>query len=55
MSPLSFPRLTQLTDGRWSAQCRTCGWQSLPQRAKTAADYQRRLHGPEATCKARRS
>lgn len=54
MSPLSLPKLTQLVDGRWIAECRTCGWQTLPQRVKASADYSRRLHGPEATCKARR-
>lgn len=52
MSPLSFPQLTRLDDGRWQATCRRCGWQSAPTVAKTAADYARRVHGPEGTCEA---
>ena|GEM_PF-4869902 len=55
MSPLSFPQLTQLIDGRWVADCRTCGWQSMPSRVKASVDYARRAHGAEALCKRRPS
>lgn len=48
--PLSFPVLERTTDDRWQARCRACGWLSRPQAVKAAADYSRKLHGPEKEC-----
>lgn len=53
--PLSFPPLEKvIVDGeaRWTATCRTCGAQvCTPIAVKAAADYSRRVHGPEKLCK----
>ena len=51
--PLSFPIIEPVDVAgarKWVARCRTCGWVSVPQSVKVAADEQRRSHGPEKTC-----